>query len=89
MIELNAEQRQAMAQGEALHIVDPVTHDAYVLVPAEVYARLAGALWRPAHEPSPEISPQMLRSMQAFWRDLPATSCEAAEPQEVGGVPRR
>ena len=56
MIELNAEQRQAMAQGEALHITDPLTHEAYVLVPADVYARLAGATRRPAGEPHPEIS---------------------------------
>ena len=71
MIELNAEQRQAMAQGQPVQIIDPLTHDAYVLVPAEVYARLAGAPQRPAGQPHPEISPMMLRSMQAFWRDLP------------------
>src|SRR5262245_55426693 len=71
MIELNPEQRQAMAQGEPVHIIDPLTHDAYVLVPAEVYARLSGELPRPAHQPHPAIAPLMLRSMQAFWRDLP------------------
>jgi hypothetical protein len=71
MIELSPEQRQAMAQGEPVHIIDPVSHDAYVLVPAEVYARLAGTPPRPAEQPHPEISPIVLRSMQAFWRDLP------------------
>jgi hypothetical protein len=71
MIELNPEQRQAMAQGEPVHIIDPESHDAYVLVPAEVYARLAEAPRRPEGEPNPEISPMVLRSMQAFWRDLP------------------
>ena len=71
MIELNPEQRQAMAQGQPVQIIDPVTHDAYVLVPAEEYARLSGELPRPAHQPHPEIAPLMLRAMQAFWRDLP------------------
>jgi hypothetical protein len=71
MIELNAEQRQAMAHGEPVQIIDPMTHAAYVLVPAEVYARLAGPSPRPAHQPHPETPPMMLRSMQAYWRDLP------------------
>jgi hypothetical protein len=30
MIELNAEQRQAMTEGQSVRIIDPVTHDAYV-----------------------------------------------------------
>ena len=42
MIELNPEQRQAVTQGEAVEIVDPLTHDVYILVQAEVYARLGG-----------------------------------------------
>jgi len=71
MIELNQEQRQAVEQGEPMRIIDPATHDAYILVRAEVYERLAGALPRPDDEPAPGISPQMLRSQQAFWRDLP------------------
>jgi hypothetical protein len=71
MIELNAEQRQAVAQGEPVQIVDPLTHDAYVLLRAEVFARLSGVLPRPVGQPNPEISPLMLRSQQAFWQDLP------------------
>ena len=71
MIELNTEQRQAMAQGQPVRIIDPMTHDAYVLVPAAEYERLAGAPERPAGEPHPEIAPLMLQSQQAFWRDLP------------------
>jgi hypothetical protein len=71
MIELNAEQRQAVAQGEPVRIVDPLTHDAYVLVRAEVFARLAAVPRRPAEQPDPDIPPLMLRSQQAFWRDLP------------------
>jgi hypothetical protein len=71
VIELNLEQRQAVARGEPVRIIDPLTHDAYVLVRAEVYARLAGVLPRPAEQPDPEIPPLMLRSQQAFWQDLP------------------
>jgi hypothetical protein len=71
MIELNAEQRQAIAQGEPVRIIDPWTHDTYVLVRAEVYARLAGVPQQPAERPDPEIPPLMLHSQQAFWHDLP------------------
>jgi hypothetical protein len=73
MIELNPEQRQAIEDGRPVPITDPLTHDAYVLIRAEDYERLAGALKRPAVQRAPEdsVSPQMLRSMQAFWRDLP------------------
>src|SRR3954468_22364344 len=71
MIELNSEQRRAVAQGEPVRIIDPLTHDAYVLVRAEVYARLAGGPQRPAEQPEPEIPPLMLRSQQAFWQNLP------------------
>ncbi len=39
MIELDPEQRQAIAQGQPVQIVDPLTHDAYILVRAEDYAR--------------------------------------------------
>jgi len=71
MIELDSEQRQAIAHGRPVRIVDPVTHDAYVLVRAEDYERLAEAPQRPVDRPNPEIKPMVLRSMQAFWRDLP------------------
>jgi hypothetical protein len=71
MIELDPEQRQAIAQGQPVQIIDPLTHDAYVLVRAEEYARLAGAPQRPTGQPHPKISPLMLRSQEAFSRDLP------------------
>ena len=71
MIELNAEQRQTMAQGQPVRIIDPETHDAYVLFRAVDYARLDGDLPRPVRPPHPEIPPMILRSEQAFWRDLP------------------
>jgi hypothetical protein len=71
MIELNPEQRQAMTQGQPVRIIDPETQDAYVLFRAVDFARLEGSLPRPVEEPPPEIAPMMLRSMQAFWRELP------------------
>jgi hypothetical protein len=70
MIDLTPEQRQAIAQGEALRVIDPLTHDAYVLVRADEFERLVGAP-PTVHQPHPEIPPMVLRSMQAFWRDLP------------------
>jgi hypothetical protein len=71
MIELSPEQRQAIAQGEPVRIIDPLTQDAYVLVRAEEYARLVGVARQPEDQPNPEIRPLMLRSQQAFWKDLP------------------
>jgi hypothetical protein len=72
MIELSAEQRQAIGQGEAVRIIDPLTQDVLVLLRAEDFECLLGISARPEdHPPSPEISPQMLRSQRAFWRDLP------------------
>jgi hypothetical protein len=71
MIELDREQRQAISQGQPVQIIDPVTNDAYVLVRAEDYARLAEAPRRLTGQPHPQIPPMILRSQQAFWRDLP------------------
>jgi hypothetical protein len=71
MIDLSTEQRQAMAQGQPVRIVDPSTHDAYVIVPAAQYERLVHSPPRAAGEPHPEIPPLLLRSQQAFWHDLP------------------
>lgn len=71
MIELNPEQRQAAAQGEAVRIIDPLTHDAYVLLRAEAYARLEAGGRRPTKPTDAGPSPMMLLSQQAFWRELP------------------
>jgi hypothetical protein len=71
MIDLDAEQRQVMAQGQPVRIVDPLTHNTYVLVRDDEYARLVDATRRALGQPNPEIKPKVLRSMQAFWRDLP------------------
>ena len=71
MIEWNPEQRAAIEEGRPVSIIDPLTHDAYVLIRAEDYERLGGAPPRPAARRTAEISPMRLRSMEAFWRDLP------------------
>lgn len=75
MIELTPEQRQAVQQerGLPVRLVDPATNDTYVLVRADVYERLGGPPPATGHldQALPEISPGTLRSMQAFWRDLP------------------
>jgi hypothetical protein len=73
MIELTPQQRQALEQqhGEPVRVVDPATNNAYVLVRAEVYERLVGVVQPPADEAPIAIPPGVLRSMQAFWRDLP------------------
>jgi hypothetical protein len=73
MIELTPEQRQALDRqnGEPVRVVDPATSRAYVLLPAEDYDRLVGFVPPPSEDVSLLISPQMLRSQQAFWRDLP------------------
>jgi hypothetical protein len=71
MIELTPEQRHAASQGEPVRVVDPATHDAYVLMRAEVFERLTAAGRPPVEEPATLIPPLVLRSQQAFWRDLP------------------
>jgi len=71
MIELTPEQRQAVAKGEPIRVMDPATQDWYVLVRAEVYERLVDASLLAAVEISSLISAAMLRAQQAFWRDLP------------------
>jgi hypothetical protein len=54
-----------------VRVIDPSTHDAYVVVRAEVYERQAGTLPQPAEEINPDVPPQLLRAARAFWRDLP------------------
>lgn len=57
MIELNPEQRQAVAQGEPVRIIDPLTHDAFVVVRAEVHTRLVAVRQRPAEQPDRRFRP--------------------------------
>ena len=53
--------------------IDPRTNTAYVLVRADLYERARPLLEPPAAAPRvrARIAPQMLRSMEAYWRDLP------------------
>ncbi|SRR5579885_3419929 len=71
MIELTPEQLRAVEQGEPVRVTDPSTPDPLVVMRADVYERFADLLPEPTHEPPAGIEPLMLRSMQAFWRDLP------------------
>jgi hypothetical protein len=70
MIELTPEQQQAVEQGGAVRVIDPATHQAYVIVRAEVYERRADTP-PPREDATAEVSPHFRRSQQAFWRDLP------------------
>lgn len=76
-LQLTEQQRQAIEaqRGRPVEVVDPVTSRVYVLVAAEMYERVRDVMEEAAPlsaaEPSPLIAPQMLRSQQAFWRDLP------------------
>jgi hypothetical protein len=72
MIDLTPEQRQAAKHGEPVWVVDQATQDAYVVLRADVFERMAGLQHVPEQQPPPGIHPQLLRSMQAYWRDLPA-----------------
>jgi hypothetical protein len=72
MIELTPQQRYAVAKGEPVHVVDATIQETLVLIRADVYKRMAGVPAPPLpEEVSSFISPQMLRSQQGFWRDLP------------------
>jgi hypothetical protein len=75
-IELNDEQQQAVQQGRAVEIVDPTTDRAYLVMAREVYEStnvLQGQGASPAAgKETRGIPPGILRSQQAFWRDLPA-----------------
>ena len=68
MIELTPEQQRALEQGTPVRVVDPATQHAYMVLGAEVYERLTGGGHLP--EPLQEMPPTLLRSPQAFWRDL-------------------
>jgi len=73
MIELTPEQRQALEErnGEPVRVVDPATHDAYVLVRAEMYERVFGLIRYPSEMPAAAVPHLFRRSQEAFWRDLP------------------
>jgi hypothetical protein len=76
-IELTDEQRQALRaeHGKPVDVVDPATRQRYVLLLQEQYERVRSLLERgevPARrEWAGIIPPGILRSQEAFWRDLP------------------
>ncbi|MBV9122488.1 MAG: hypothetical protein JO112_03870 [Planctomycetes bacterium] len=75
-LELTEQQRQAIeAQGgRPVEVIDPATNRLYVLVSAETFARVQRLLEQekgPEPEETAGIPPGILRSQQAFWRDLP------------------
>jgi hypothetical protein len=79
MIELTEQQRQAVQHhpGRPVEMIDPASRCAYVILAREQYERMRSLLeierW-PAEsvaEDAPSIPPGILRSQQAFWRDLP------------------
>jgi len=78
MIALTPEQWQAAAQGEPVRVVDPSTQNAFVVVRAEVFERLAGAMKPPAiAAPGPQPLRQRIR-------DLPLPPEVAAEAARFG-----
>ena len=77
-LELTREQRRHLeTERPPVEVVDPATDRTYVLIAREQYERVRDLLAAPA-EPAPDpesaadlIPPGILRSQQAFWRDLP------------------
>lgn len=72
MMTITPEQRQAVEQagGQPVRLEDPENHRAYVLLVEDAYQRLA----KPGSVPQdllPEIPEGILRSQDAFFRDLP------------------
>src|SRR5882672_1802892 len=72
-IELTDDQQQALQaeQGKPLDVVDPATKQRYVLLAQEQYERVRSLLEQPSPTFATEVPLGILRSQQAFWRDLP------------------
>lgn len=59
-----------------VEVVDPDTKRSYMLIAREQFDKVSSLLndaepSSPPEESSFQVAPQMLRSQQAFWRDLP------------------
>jgi hypothetical protein len=74
------EQQRRMVEGEAgqpVEVVDPDTQRTYFLIGSEQFEKVRPFLddapqpATPSDAGSVAISPEMLRSQHAFWRDLP------------------
>jgi hypothetical protein len=75
-IELTETQRQALQaeSGKPVDVVDPTTQRRFVLLAQEQYERVRLLLEHAAEGAMMAecaVSPGILRSQQAFWRDLP------------------
>jgi hypothetical protein len=74
-IELTDAQRQALQaeSGKPVDVVDPTTQRRFVLLAQEQYERVRLLLEHSPEEAMAgcEVAPGILRSQQAFWRDLP------------------
>jgi hypothetical protein len=73
-IELTEEQQRRLQAepGKPIAVVDPATNQRYVLLACDQYERVQPLLESTTPEQQISIAPMMLRSQQAFWRDLPA-----------------
>jgi len=70
MIELTENQRQELATVGPTRVVDPLTKDEYVLVPATIYDRLRGIL----HADDPEDMYPLPADIEPDdWEDGPST----------------
>ena len=74
------EQQQQLVHlqgGRPVEVIDPDTQRRYMLIASEQFEKVRSLLdtehepSEPAERVSTMIEPQMLRSQQAFWRDLP------------------
>src|SRR5262249_10566882 len=85
MIDLTPEQRQAVAKGEPVRILDEASQDTYVLVRAEVFERMAGGLSPRAEDRAAPDLPAPLppgeQPARVRLRDLPAPPEVVAEAE--------
>ena len=86
MIELTPEQRRAMDRGEPVRVIDPATDEAYVVLRADAREGQAGMQPEPSSSDKSDKPAALLRSAQAFWRDLPDL-LKSRGATAAGGLP--
>ena len=74
-IHLTEEQRRLVEaeQGRPVDVIDPTTDQAYVLIARDQFAGVRELLDQPSSVPERGngVLPGVLRSQEAYWRDLP------------------
>ncbi len=72
-IELTDHQRQAIRadSGRPIEVIDPATNEHYVLLARDQYERVKTLVESTPSDCDGIVPPGILRSQQAFWRDLP------------------